>query len=126
MASVGSRREGPDLRSDRLPKTARDIPKRIEQIQFNATLDSELERLRKTIGATEKLRRSCTGRISVDEEFRGLTDESAGKLDWDFLERLHASGRTALDLWLNQNMPQSRSVRRPDKAASQAETKSRP
>jgi NTE family protein len=107
------------IKSDRLPKTARDISKRIEQIQFNATLNSELETLKlgKMIGATEKLRRLRIGRISVDEEFEGLADESAGNLDWDFLERLHASGRTAADLWLQQDMPQSPSARRPDKAA---------
>jgi NTE family protein len=108
------------IKSDRLPKTARDISKRIEQIQFNATLNSELETLKlgKMIGATEKLRRLRIGRISVDEEFEGLADESAGNLDWDFLERLHASGRTAADLWLNKDMPQSPSARRPDEAAS--------
>jgi hypothetical protein len=70
------------------------------------------------IGATEKLRRLRIGRISVDEEFEGLADESAGNLDWKFLERLHASGRTAADLWLKQDMPQSPLARRPDKAAS--------
>jgi NTE family protein len=108
------------IKSDRLPKTARDIAKRIEQIQFNATLNSELETLKfgKMIGATEKLRRLRIGRISVDEEFEGLADESAGNLDWDLLERLHASGRIAADLWLRQDMPQAPSVRRPDKAAS--------
>jgi NTE family protein len=108
------------IKSDRLPKTARDISKRIEQIQFNATLNSELETLKlgKMIGATEKLRRLRIGRISVDEEFEGLADESAGNLDWDFLERLHASGRTAADLWLKKDMPQSPSARRRDEAAS--------
>ena len=108
------------IKSDRLPKTARDISKRIEQIQFNATLNSELETLKfgKMIGATEKLRRLRIGRISVDEEFEGLADESAGNLDRKFLERLHASGRTAADLWLKQDMPQSPLARRPDKAAS--------
>ena len=107
------------IKSDRLPKTSRDISRRIEQIQFNATLNSELETLKsgKMIGATEKLRRLRIGRISVDEEFEGLADESAGNLDWDFLERLHASGRVAADLWLKQDMPQSPSARRPDKAA---------
>jgi NTE family protein len=108
------------IKSDRLPKTSRDISRRIEQIQFNATLNSELETLKsgKMIGATEKLRRLRIGRISVDEEIEGLADESAGNLDWDFLERLHASGRVAADLWLKQDMPQSPSARRPDKAAS--------
>jgi NTE family protein len=108
------------IKSDRLPRTARDIAKRIEQIQFNATLNSELETLKfgKMIGATGKLRRLRIGRISVDEEFEGLAEESAGNLDWEFLERLHASGRVAADLWLRQDMPQAPSTRRPEQAAS--------
>jgi len=107
------------IKSDRLPRTPQDISKRIEQIQFNATLNSELETLKlgKIIGATDKLRRLRIGRISVDEEIEGLADESAGNLNWDFLERLRASGRTAADLWLNQDMPQSRTVRRHDRAS---------
>jgi NTE family protein len=108
------------IKSDRLPKTSREISRRIEQIQFNATLNSELEMLKsgKMIGATEKLRRLRIGRISVDEEIEGLADESAGNLDWDFLERLHASGRTAANLWLKQDMPSSPSARRLDRVAS--------
>jgi NTE family protein len=97
--------------SARLPKTAREISKRIEQIQFNATLNSELETLKfgKMIGATAKLRRLRIGRISAHEEFEGLSSESAGNLDWAFLERLHASGRVAADLWLRKDMPQGAS-----------------
>jgi len=97
--------------SDRLPKTARDISRRIEQIQFNATLNSEIEALKygKMIGAAGKLRRLRIGRISAHEEFEGLAEESAGNLDWDFLERLRSSGRVAADLWLRQDMPQGAS-----------------
>jgi NTE family protein len=97
--------------SDRLPKTARDISRRIEQIQFNATLNSEIEALKygKMIGAAGKLRRLRIGRISAQEEFEGLAEESAGNLDWDFLERLRSSGRAAADLWLRQEMPQGAS-----------------
>jgi NTE family protein len=99
------------MTSDRPPKTARDISRRIEQIQFNATLMSELEALKlgKMIGVTDKLRRLRIGRISAHEEFEGLSNESAGNLDWDFLERLHRSGRVAADLWLKQDMPQAAS-----------------
>ena len=99
--------------SDRLPKSARDIAKRVEQIQFNATLNSELETLKfgKMIRATAKLRRLRIGRISAQEEFEGLADQSAGDLNWDFLERLHASGRVAAELWLRQDMPQAPSSR---------------
>jgi NTE family protein len=93
--------------SSQAPTTAREIAKRVEQIQFNATLNSELEALKygKIIGATAKLRRLRIGRISAHEEFEGLGEQSAGDLGWDFLERLHASGMVAADLWLNQAMP---------------------
>ena len=60
------------MTSERLPRTAREIAKRIEQIQFNATLNSELEALKygKMIGATEKLRRLRIGRISARRSSR--------------------------------------------------------
>ena len=82
----------------------------IEQIQFNATLNSELEALKygKMIGATDRLRRLRIGRISADEQFDGLWDESARNLDWGFLERLHLGGRGAAELWLKQDIPASR------------------
>jgi NTE family protein len=111
------------LTSDRLPKTARDISQRLEQIQFNATLNSELEALKlgKMIGVTNKLRRLRIGRISAHEEFEGLSNESAGNLDWAFLQRLRSSGGIAADLWLRQDMPQGASGVSPvgaDEAAS--------
>ena len=108
------------MTSERLNKTAPEISKRIEQIQFNATLNSELEALKygKMIGATNKLRRLRIGRISAEEEFEGLADESAGNLAWAFLERLHASGRAAAGLWLKQDMPQAPLRRRAKEAVS--------
>jgi NTE family protein len=90
--------------SKRLPTAPRDIAKRLEQIQFNATLNAELEALKygMFVGATPKLRRLRIGRISAQEEFEGLGDESAGNLGWEFLERLRASGRGALQSWLDE------------------------
>ena len=97
------------MKTNRLPVTAPDITKRIDQIQFNATLNSELEALKlgKLIGASAKLRRLRIGRISVDEEVEGLAQESAGNLGSEFLERLRASGHVAADLWLKKDMPQA-------------------
>ena len=96
-----------------LPKSARDIAARVEQIQFNATLNSELETLKygKMIGATQKLRRLRIGRISAHEEFEGLGDQSASNLEWDFLERLYRGGRAAAELWLKHDLPQASSIR---------------
>jgi NTE family protein len=91
-------------KSDRLPTSPNEIAKRLEQIHFNATLNAELEALKygMFLGASPKLRRLRIGRISAQEEFVGLADESAGNLDWDFLERLRASGASAIEAWLDQ------------------------
>jgi hypothetical protein len=91
-------------KSDRLPTSPGEIAKRLEQIHFNATLNAELEALKygMMIGATPKLRRLRIGRISAQEEFVGLADESAGNLGWEFLERLRASGAGAVEAWLEE------------------------
>ncbi len=93
--------------SERAPMSAREIAARLDQIRFNAMLNTELEALKygKVLGATEKLRRLRIGRISADEQFDGLADESAANLDWEFLERLRRGGRAAADLWLKQGIP---------------------
>ena len=98
--------------SARLPTSAREIGARIDQIQFNATLNSELEALKygKLVGAVDRLKRLRIGRISADEQFDGLGSESARNLAWDFLERLQSAGRAAADNWLNQALPPHREV----------------
>ena len=90
--------------SERLPKSPSEIAKRLEQIRFNATLNAEVEALKygMFLGASPKLRRLRIGRISAQEEFAGLGDESAGNLGWAFLERLRASGRGAVEAWLSE------------------------
>ena len=100
--------------SERLPRSPREIAARLEQIQFNATLNSELEALKygKMIGATEKLRRLRIGRISAQDEFADLADESAGNLGWEFLERLREGGRAAAELWLRRGLPAASSAPR--------------
>jgi len=89
------------------PMTAREIAARIEQIQFNATLNSELEALKlgKLLGLTRKLKDLRIGRISAQEHFEDLAEKSAGNLGWDFLESLQRSGRAAAELWLNRGLP---------------------
>ena len=89
------------------PMTAREIAARIEQIQFNATLNSELEALKlgKLLGLTRKLKDLRIGRISAQEHFEDLAEKSAGNLGWDFLESLQRSGRAAAELWLNRGVP---------------------
>jgi NTE family protein len=93
--------------SERAPMSAREIAARLDQIRFNATLNTELEALKygKMLGASEKLLRLRIGRISAEEQFEGLAEESAANLDWGFLERLKHAGRAAADLWLKREIP---------------------
>ena len=96
--------------SEHVPKAPRDIAKRLDQINFNSTLNAELEALK--IGwilrATPKLSWLRIGRISAQDEFAGLAGESAGDLSWKFLKRLHRSGRAAVELWFEQASPDER------------------
>jgi len=91
-------------KSERLPTTPREIVKRIEQINFNATLNAEIEALNvgMSLGATPKLRRLRIDRISAQDEFEGLADENAANLGWSFLESLSESGRRAAETWVAQ------------------------
>lgn len=93
--------------SQRLPRTTSEIAARIEQIQFNATLNTELEALKyaKIVGTTDRLRRLRIGRISADDYFEGFGAESAGNLKWEFIERLQKGGRAAAEQWLRQDLP---------------------
>ena len=91
-------------KSDRLPKTQREIVKRLDQINFNSTLNAEIEALKvgMSVGATPKLRRLHIDRISAQDEFEGLADENAANLGWSFLESLRESGRNAAEAWIAQ------------------------
>ncbi|MBV8473673.1 MAG: patatin-like phospholipase family protein [Hyphomicrobiales bacterium] len=94
-------------KTERPPTTAREIAHRLEQIHFNATLNAELDALRFGIiaGATPKLRRLRIGRISAQDEFEGLEEESAVNLGWEFLQKLRESGRRAVEAWLTEAAP---------------------
>jgi NTE family protein len=96
--------------SERLPKTPREIERRLERIQFNATLNAELEAIKLGIilRATPKLRRLRIGRISAQDEFAGLENESPADLGREFLDRLWQSGRGAVETWLEQAGPDGR------------------
>jgi NTE family protein len=107
-------------KSERLPTAPGEIAKRLEQIRFNATLNAELEALKYGMffGATPKLRRLRIGRISAQEEFVGLADESAGNLGWEFLERLRASGAGAVEAWLDETPRANRRAPSPPEIAA--------
>jgi NTE family protein len=96
--------------SESPPKTPREITRRLERIQFNATLNAELEAIKLGIimRATPKLRRLRIGRISAQDEFVGLENESAADLGRDFIDRLWQSGRGAVETWLAEARPRGR------------------
>jgi NTE family protein len=91
-------------KSKRLPTTPLEVAKRIEQINFNATLNAEIEALNvgMSLGASPKLHRLRIDRISAQDEFEGLADENAANLGWGFLKSLSESGRRAAETWVAQ------------------------
>ena len=91
----------------RLPTTPREIVRRIDQINFNATLNAEMGALKlaRSLSASRKLRRLRIDRVSAQDEIEGLADENAANLGWDFLQRLRDSGRAAADAWIRQSAP---------------------
>ena len=87
---------------ERTPLNRRDIVKRLEQIQFNATVNAEFAALQ--LGAILRMspifERLQLTSISAADEIDGLARESAGDLGWNFLDRLRQSGRDAASVWL--------------------------
>ncbi len=88
--------------TNRIPATPSEIERRLEQIQFNATLNRELEALRqgKIIGASPRLAKLRIDVLAAHDGIEGLAEESAANLDRSFVERLQASGRSAAEAWL--------------------------
>ena len=87
---------------EKAPLNRRDIVKRLEQIQFNATVNAEFAALQLAaiLGLSPKFERLRLTSISAADEIDGLAHESAGDLGWDFLDRLRQSGRDAASMWL--------------------------
>ncbi len=84
------------------PTTRSEIASRIEQIQFNATLNRELDALKygRLLGVVPKLKRLQIDLIAAHDAIDNLAGESAANLDWTFLEKLCARGRAAAGEWL--------------------------
>ena len=91
-------------KAERLPTTLREIVRRLDQINFNSTLNAEIAALKlaKSLSPTPRLRRLRIDRISAQDEIEGLADENAANLGWDFLQRLRDSGRSAAQAWIAQ------------------------
>jgi NTE family protein len=106
------------MRSAEVPTTSRDIIRRLDQITFNASLQTEIETLawhaarsRRLSGLLSrerrKLRRLSIHRIAAEEEFTGLSEASASNLDWGFLSNLKDHGRAAATAWLGKGEAES-------------------
>ena len=90
------------VRIDHPPTTSGEIAKRVDQITFNSSLNSDLDTLELAaeVGAGPKIKNLRINRIAADELVENLAEQSAADLDWPFLVRLRDSGRLAADNWL--------------------------
>ncbi len=93
-------------RADKAPVSRSDIVRRLEQITFNATLNSEIEALKlaASLNATPKMRQLRVDRLAAEDEIVDLASHSAANLDWRFLTDLRDAGRRATDNWLNERL----------------------
>jgi NTE family protein len=88
----------------RVPTTSVDIDRRLDQIMFNSSLNTELAALdlaRKN-HPSPKLLALQLSRIAAENEIDGLIQRSAGDLGRGFVSLLHRSGRRAADRWISQ------------------------
>lgn len=95
-------------RSQKIPRSRREIERRIDQINFASTLDREIEAIR-------LLAPLCAGgdqsgkwghlridRLSAEDEIEALAEQSPGNLQWSFVSQLREAGRQAATDWLEQ------------------------
>jgi NTE family protein len=94
--------ERPDV-----PKTARDIMNRINEISFNSSLMREMRAISfvtKLIEdgklADDEVKRMMLHAIEADDMMRDLGVASKLNADWEFLMHLHGIGRQRAELWL--------------------------
>ena len=98
------------FRRDNVPKTAREILDRVNEVSFNSSLMREMrvvafiarmveeERL-----DSKRYKRLNIHFISAEEEMRSLGFASKLNAEWKFLTYLRDLGRKTTDLWLQQN-----------------------
>jgi NTE family protein len=90
-----------------VPKTARDILNRVNEIDFNTSLVKEIRALLllKAFGGDprhqdERLRDLSVHRIHAEHELADLGVSSKMNAEWAFLEHLHDIGWRAADQWI--------------------------
>jgi NTE family protein len=79
-----------------VPKTARHIAERMNQIVFDRPLLDALDRLAPVFSGD----RFRLHQITADRVLEGLEPGSAVNLDWEFLTSLRDAGRAEAELWL--------------------------
>lgn len=98
------------IRRDQVPRTARDILNRLNEITFNASLVKELRSvmLLKAIVDEEgpnrvRYRNMRLHRIDAEEELRPLGVSSKLNAEWAFLRHLHDVGWRTTGDWLERH-----------------------
>jgi NTE family protein len=94
-----------------LPRTARDIINRVNEISFNTSLVKELRTLalvRRAGVLAPELEAAGADRlflhlVHVDEEVQDLAASSKLNAEWGYLQELFDRGRRWADLWLRDN-----------------------
>ena len=88
----------------RKPSSPAEIARRLDQIAFNAPLNTEIAALElaQKLAATPKVRDLRLWRLAAEDEIAGLNERSTADLGRTFIEGLHESGRHAADRWLSQ------------------------
>ncbi|MFN3701210.1 MAG: patatin-like phospholipase family protein [Alphaproteobacteria bacterium] len=95
---------------DEVPKTAREIINRLNEITFNNSLQKELRAillLKQVIESEgleqERYRQMRLHRIHSDEDLVHLSPSSKLNAEWAYLEKLRDLGRAQAEKWLAQN-----------------------
>ncbi len=98
------------LERKELPKSAAEIMNRINEISFNSSLMREMRAISfvtKLIDTGDikpgTMKRMLIHAISADDVMNELSHTSKLNADWEFLMRLHDTGRARAGAWLEEN-----------------------
>ncbi|MGO8739421.1 patatin-like phospholipase family protein [Rhodoblastus sp.] len=95
-------------RSQKAPRSRREIERRIDQINFASTLDREIEAIRLLAplcaagDASGKWAKLRLDRLSAEDGIEFLAEQSPANLEWTFISALREAGRAAAEAWLEQ------------------------
>ncbi len=98
------------IRRDAVPRGAREIMDRLNEITFNASLIKDLRSIMLLKGLVDEeglnratYREMLLHRIAAEDELKDLGASSKLNAEWDFLRHLHAIGSRTTDDWLARN-----------------------